>query len=129
LESSPPPSTPTKSAPLLGHSSESESGNEKKMSMFESDFSDEQSHVVSSMRVPTKTSSKGTSGPSDVNKKFRRIEEEQEERKCPYPGCDSQGHLSGKFDSHYMMCCCPAFHGVDAKSCYVSVLARKISCG
>ena len=42
-----------------------------------------------------------------------------EERKCPTPGCDSLGHLSGstKFDRHFTQEACPMFHNMVKKEC------------
>ena len=42
-----------------------------------------------------------------------------EERKCPTPGCDSSGHLSGstKFDYHFTQDACPVYHNMIKKEC------------
>ena len=42
-----------------------------------------------------------------------------EERKCPTPGCDSLGHLSGstKFDRHFTQEACPMYHNLVKKEC------------
>jgi len=43
-----------------------------------------------------------------------------EERKCPTPGCDSSGHLSGsggKLDRHFTQEACPMFHNMTGKEC------------
>lgn len=35
-----------------------------------------------------------------------------EERKCPVDGCDSIGHLNGKFEKHFTQEACPLYHNV-----------------
>ena len=42
-----------------------------------------------------------------------------EERKCPTPGCDSMGHLSGvtKLDHHFTQEACPMYHNTIKKEC------------
>lgn len=34
------------------------------------------------------------------------------ERSCPLEGCTSAGHLSGKFDKHFILEACPTYHNV-----------------
>lgn len=41
--------------------------------------------------------------------------DEDREAKCPVPGCDSSGHLSGKFDEHYSAITCPLFHNLSPR--------------
>lgn len=41
----------------------------------------------------------------------------EEQPKCPVPGCDSQGHLSGKFSYHFMPICCPIYHNTTPAEC------------
>ena len=40
-----------------------------------------------------------------------------ENRKCPVPGCDSQGHLSGKVERHFTHDACPLYHNTTAQAC------------
>jgi len=40
-----------------------------------------------------------------------------ENRKCPVPGCDSLGHLSGKLDRHFTHDACPVYHNTTAQAC------------
>ncbi|GIY30669.1 hypothetical protein CEXT_207271 [Caerostris extrusa] len=42
---------------------------------------------------------------------------EDKQPKCPVPNCDSKGHLSGKFDTHYVVACCPLYHNTTAAEC------------
>ncbi|KAH3707378.1 histone acetyltransferase KAT7-like [Dreissena polymorpha] len=37
--------------------------------------------------------------------------------KCPLPGCDSKGHLTGKHDSHRTLSACPLYHNTTAEAC------------
>lgn len=44
----------------------------------------------------------------DVNERIKR---------CPVPGCDSTGHLSGKYDQHLTAITCPLYHNLTAQDC------------
>ena len=50
-----------------------------------------------------------------------------ENRKCPVPGCDSKGHLSGKLERHFTQEACPLYHNTSASACreVVSDYAKK----
>ncbi|XP_052772579.1 histone acetyltransferase KAT7-like [Mya arenaria] len=37
--------------------------------------------------------------------------------KCPLPGCDSRGHLTGKHESHRTLSACPLYHNTTADEC------------
>lgn len=39
------------------------------------------------------------------------------ERECPLAGCDSRGHLSGKFESHFTLEACPLYHNTTPQAC------------
>ncbi|CAG0887540.1 unnamed protein product [Cyprideis torosa] len=56
----------------------------------------------------------------------RREEEKKpaEERKCPVRGCDSQGHLSGKYNRHYMYLSCPTYHHRRKEECVAMMKDR-----
>ena len=45
-----------------------------------------------------------------------------ENRKCPVPGCDSQGHLSGKVERHFTHDACPLYHNTTALACKENLL-------
>lgn len=47
-----------------------------------------------------------------------------EEDRCPVPGCDSQGHLSGRFLTHTTIECCPVYHNMTAADCEEHCKAR-----
>ena len=38
-------------------------------------------------------------------------------KRCPVPGCDSTGHLSGKYDQHLTAITCPLYHNLTAQDC------------
>ncbi|XP_035213373.1 histone acetyltransferase KAT7-like [Stegodyphus dumicola] len=42
---------------------------------------------------------------------------EEKEPKCPVPGCNSEGHLSGKYPSHFTVTTCPLYHNTTANAC------------
>ena len=37
--------------------------------------------------------------------------------RCPVPGCDSTGHLSGKYDQHLTPLTCPIYHNLTPRDC------------
>ncbi|XP_064470837.1 histone acetyltransferase KAT7-like isoform X2 [Ornithodoros turicata] len=49
---------------------------------------------------------------------------EDQEDKCPVVGCDSKGHLSGKFPSHATVNCCPVYHNTTPEECEEQCKAR-----
>lgn len=42
---------------------------------------------------------------------------EEKEPKCSVPGCNSEGHLSGKYPSHFTIATCPVYHNTTASAC------------
>lgn len=48
----------------------------------------------------------------------------EEERKCPMEGCNSLGHLSGKFDKHFTLEACPAYHNTKMENCKLELIER-----
>lgn len=46
------------------------------------------------------------------------------EPRCTVPGCDSRGHLSGKFPSHFTNSTCPLFHNLTPEDCEERYLKR-----
>lgn len=60
---------------------------------------------------------KGKANNSKINSKLnanvpKKTTPVVEERKCPVDGCDSLGHLNGKFEKHFTQEACPLFHNV-----------------
>uniref|UniRef100_A0A1B0DAP8 Histone acetyltransferase n=1 Tax=Phlebotomus papatasi TaxID=29031 RepID=A0A1B0DAP8_PHLPP len=48
-----------------------------------------------------------------------------QERKCPFEGCDSLGHLGGQFDKHFTIEACPMYHNMTAAEAKVAYIERK----
>lgn len=83
---------------------------------WESDYSASDEHETRILtRVPTKTSLKPRTRPLDDDDELL-----EKERVCPFPSCDSSGHLSGKFPSHSMLSTCPKYQGFSPEECKVS---------
>lgn len=49
---------------------------------------------------------------------------EGDEPHCTLAGCDSKGHLSGRFPSHATLECCPLYHNTTAADCEEQYKAR-----
>uniref|UniRef100_A0A131YXD6 Histone acetyltransferase n=1 Tax=Rhipicephalus appendiculatus TaxID=34631 RepID=A0A131YXD6_RHIAP len=49
---------------------------------------------------------------------------EGDEPHCTVSGCDSKGHLSGRFPSHATIECCPLYHNTTAADCEEQYRAR-----
>ncbi|KAG5896467.1 hypothetical protein JTB14_002608 [Gonioctena quinquepunctata] len=47
-----------------------------------------------------------------------------EQRCCPLEGCDSKGHLGGKFDKHFTLEACPTYHNKSVQRCKEEVEER-----
>lgn len=45
--------------------------------------------------------------------------------RCPVEGCNSKGHLSGKFESHFTQTTCPIFHNLTWKECKERYINRR----
>lgn len=52
-------------------------------------------------------------------------EEQITRLRCPVDGCNSEGHLSGKFESHFTQTTCPIYHNLTAKECEERYLSRQ----
>ncbi|XP_031420970.1 histone acetyltransferase KAT7a isoform X2 [Clupea harengus] len=44
--------------------------------------------------------------------------------KCPTPGCNSLGHLTGKHERHFSISGCPLYHNLSADECKVRASSR-----
>lgn len=70
--------------------------------------------TINSKAPPRKTKGKGMAVPhSESGAKIIP----EEERKCPYEGCDSRGHLSGNYEKHYIIEACPLYHNKKPEDC------------
>ncbi|XP_061823494.1 histone acetyltransferase KAT7 isoform X2 [Nerophis lumbriciformis] len=45
--------------------------------------------------------------------------------KCPTPGCNSLGHLTGKHERHFAVSGCPLYHNLSADECKVKAVTRE----
>uniref|UniRef100_A0A8C4PYM8 Histone acetyltransferase n=1 Tax=Eptatretus burgeri TaxID=7764 RepID=A0A8C4PYM8_EPTBU len=58
--------------------------------------------------------------PSNRPKRRRFHESYNFNSKCPTPGCDSMGHLTGKHERHFSISGCPLYHNLSAEECKAS---------
>jgi len=61
----------------------------------------------------------------DINEVQSDGEEQTIRLRCPVDGCNSEGHLSGKFDSHFTQTTCPIFHNLTPQDCEERYLSRR----
>ncbi|XP_078672814.1 histone acetyltransferase KAT7-like isoform X1 [Branchiostoma floridae x Branchiostoma belcheri] len=47
------------------------------------------------------------------------------ETRCPMPGCDSMGHFTGKFETHWTLSGCPLYHNLTKEECKVRATDRE----
>ncbi|XP_066156595.1 histone acetyltransferase KAT7 [Euwallacea fornicatus] len=91
--------------------------------------SDTESTKRSLSRSPVKRVPTATKGKSKNNKKADPKSKRNEviivERTCPLEGCDSVGHLSGKFDKHFVLEACPNYHNTTIPKCKVELVERR----
>ncbi|XP_060527535.1 histone acetyltransferase KAT7 isoform X3 [Cylas formicarius] len=91
--------------------------------------SDTESTKRSLSRSPVKRAPVATKGKAKNNKrtdaKSRPNEIAIVERLCPLERCDSSGHLSGKFDKHFTLEACPAYHNLTITQCRNELGERK----
>ncbi|XP_018563178.1 histone acetyltransferase KAT7 isoform X2 [Anoplophora glabripennis] len=92
--------------------------------------SDTESTKRSLSRSPVKKAPIVTKGKTKNNKRVDNKAKGNdiiimEERKCPLEGCDSNGHLSGKFDKHFTLEACPAYHNTIIEKCKDEVEERR----
>ncbi|KAH1003132.1 hypothetical protein HUJ05_011074 [Dendroctonus ponderosae] len=91
--------------------------------------SDTESTKRSPSRSPVKRAPPATKGKAKNTKKpdskSKRSEVVIVERTCPLEGCTSAGHLSGKFDTHFILEACPAYHNVTLAKCGSELAERR----
>ncbi|XP_078672815.1 histone acetyltransferase KAT7-like isoform X2 [Branchiostoma floridae x Branchiostoma belcheri] len=47
------------------------------------------------------------------------------ETRCPMPGCDSMGHFTGKFETHWTLSGCPLYHNLTKEECKSPTRSQK----
>lgn len=52
-------------------------------------------------------------------------EEQTIHLRCPVEGCNSEGHLSGKYESHFTQTTCPIFHNLTPDECEERYRSRR----
>ncbi|RZC42152.1 histone acetyltransferase KAT7, partial [Asbolus verrucosus] len=92
--------------------------------------SDTESTKRSLSRSPVKRAPISTKGKTKNNKRNDAKSRANEiiiieERKCPLEGCNSLGHLSGKYEKHFTLEACPTFHNLSPAQCKDEVSERK----
>lgn len=45
--------------------------------------------------------------------------------RCPLPGCDSKGHITGRHDTHRTLSACPLYHNMSVEDCKARMLERE----
>ncbi|XP_026133017.1 histone acetyltransferase KAT7-like [Carassius auratus] len=72
----------------------------------------------------TKDQKDSGSDPSHRPKRRRFHESYNFNMKCPTPGCNSLGHLTGKHERHFSISGCPLYHNLSADECKVKAIER-----
>ncbi|XP_062382590.1 histone acetyltransferase KAT7 isoform X2 [Sardina pilchardus] len=80
------------------------------------------SHDESHAKDPSQKDS--DSDPSHRPKRRRFHESYNFNMKCPTPGCNSLGHLTGKHERHFSISGCPLYHNLSADECKVKAIDR-----
>uniref|UniRef100_T1IW75 PHD-type domain-containing protein n=1 Tax=Strigamia maritima TaxID=126957 RepID=T1IW75_STRMM len=69
-------------------------------------------------RKPLSTRSNNTTNTTrNARKDVKKSLSPKEDKKCPIPGCNSNGHLSGKFSRHSAIFACPIYHNTKPEEC------------
>lgn len=90
--------------------------------------SDTESTKRSSSRSPVKKApavEKGKTKKKGEGKHKNSESPVEEERTCPLEGCDSIGHLSGKYEKHFTLEACPKYHNLTPEKCKEMLEERK----
>lgn len=69
--------------------------------------------------------SASTSTSNDINDNQSESEEQTIRLRCPVEGCNSEGHFSGRFESHFTQTTCPIYHNLTPKECERRYLSRQ----
>ncbi|TSQ23960.1 Histone acetyltransferase KAT7 [Bagarius yarrelli] len=90
--------------------------------LLRSSESDLSSHNASQDERLAKELSIKESGHAHRPKRRRFHESYNFNMKCPTPGCNSLGHLTGKHERHFSISGCPLYHNLSADECKVPLL-------
>ncbi|XP_036359306.1 histone acetyltransferase KAT7-like [Octopus sinensis] len=52
-----------------------------------------------------------------AEKRATPLTDYNENSRCPFPGCDSRGHMTGKHETHRTISGCPLYHNTTADEC------------
>lgn len=66
-------------------------------------------------KIPSLIPTKGKAKHKKIEQKHNlnlSKDSQPEEKRCPMEGCNSNGHLSGKYDTHFTLEACPTYHNV-----------------
>ncbi|XP_062304769.1 histone acetyltransferase KAT7 isoform X3 [Osmerus eperlanus] len=103
-----PPRTPTGNAPSS-----------------ESDIDISSPNVSNDENLAKELSLKDSGSDLSHRPKRRRFHESYNfNMKCPTPGCNSLGHLTGKHERHFSISGCPLYHNLSADECKVRATSR-----
>nr|WOK84104.1 acetyltransferase [Colaphellus bowringi] len=76
-------------------------------------------------KAPVVTKGKTKNSKRDDAKNKNNEVAVSEQRCCPLEGCDSQGHLSGKYEKHFTLEACPMYHNKTVEKCKEEVEDRQ----
>ncbi|CAH1100230.1 unnamed protein product, partial [Psylliodes chrysocephalus] len=97
-------------------------------SVYSDTDSDTESTKRSLSRSPVKKGhivTKGKTKKRGESKKKNNESQLEEDRTCPLENCDSNGHLSGKYDKHFTLEGCPKYHNLTPEKCKQMLEERK----
>ena len=104
------------------HSHHNSSQNQQQQQQQQQAARNKRSRSISSScsrRSPLLTNGK------DCNDNQSEAEEQTIRLRCPVEGCNSEGHLSGKFESHFTQTTCPIYHNSTPNECEQRYLNRQ----
>ncbi|KAF8794510.1 histone acetyltransferase KAT7-like [Argiope bruennichi] len=99
----------------LNNSSPKSEGSKKEKDFTSDSASDTQSSTHTKRTRGPKKRGRARGKSESANNEIEA--KENKELKCPVPSCNSMGHLSGKFDTHFTVATCPIYHNTTAAEC------------
>ncbi|KAK2156819.1 hypothetical protein LSH36_204g04022 [Paralvinella palmiformis] len=103
-------------------------------SVIKQDETDNESGKIEEVAHPDTTTKQSDYIPADLGLERRAARVVAEESmkymgdlasRCPLPGCDSKGHLTGRHDTHRTLTACPLYHNMTAEQCKQRLLDRE----